>query len=283
MTNAIGGFGPVHSTQVFTMPQYLKMRFGGERIRVYLTCLALILSIFTKISVDLYSGAVFLQQALNWNLYASVIALILLAAFFTVGGKCSFACRIDRLIDLSGGLTAVIWTDFIQTVIMIVSAFILMIISEWAMDVSMPIDFRSISGFVRIGGLEQVRLLFPYAVANTTLRNTTNCGIPSEDYFSLIRPFDADLPWFGLLFGSAVVSVWYWSCDQVIVQRTLAAKNITHARAGCLFAGLLKFLPLFLMIFPGQSFCSILLTRHERFISGMVARILFPGQDMHEW
>ncbi|CAF4686751.1 unnamed protein product, partial [Rotaria magnacalcarata] len=43
------------------------------------------LSIFTKISVDLYSGAVFLQQALNWNLYASVIALILLAAFFTVG------------------------------------------------------------------------------------------------------------------------------------------------------------------------------------------------------
>ena len=71
------------------MPQYLKMRYGGDRIRIYLTCLALILSIFTKISVDLYSGAVFLQQALNWNLYASVIALILLAAFFTVGGKCT--------------------------------------------------------------------------------------------------------------------------------------------------------------------------------------------------
>lgn len=73
--------------QVFTMPQYLKLRFGGDRIRIYLTCLALMLSIFTKISVDLYSGAVFLQQALNWNLYASVIALILLAAFFTVGGQ----------------------------------------------------------------------------------------------------------------------------------------------------------------------------------------------------
>jgi uncharacterized sodium:solute symporter family permease YidK len=81
-------FVPVYmKAEVFTMPQYLKMRFGGERIRVYLTCLALMLSIFTKISVDLYSGAVFLQQALNWNLYASVIALILLAAFFTVGGK----------------------------------------------------------------------------------------------------------------------------------------------------------------------------------------------------
>ena len=82
------------------MPQYLKMRFGGERIRVYLTCLALMLSIFTKISVDLYSGAVFLQQALNWNLYASVIALILLAAFFTVGGTFTsiFVLMVDAML-----------------------------------------------------------------------------------------------------------------------------------------------------------------------------------------
>ncbi len=81
-------FVPVYlKSKVFTMPQYIKMRYGGERIRVYLTCLALTLSIFTKISVDLYSGAIFLQQALNWNLYASVIALILLAALFTIGGK----------------------------------------------------------------------------------------------------------------------------------------------------------------------------------------------------
>ena len=127
-------FVPVYmKAEVFTMPQYLKMRFGGERIRVYLTCLALMLSIFTKISVDLYSGAVFLQQALNWNLYASVIALILLAAFFTVGGKEKheiFDCPLHHIFCSSGGLTAVIWTDFIQTIIMIISAFILMIISR---------------------------------------------------------------------------------------------------------------------------------------------------------
>ncbi len=70
-------------------------------------------------------------------------------------------------------------------------------------------------GFLKVGGMQQVRNLFPYALANTTLYNTTECGIPNENYFSLIRPFDADLPWFGLIFGSAVVSIWYWSCDQV--------------------------------------------------------------------
>ncbi|CAF4297358.1 unnamed protein product, partial [Rotaria sordida] len=97
--------------------------------------------------------------------------------------------------------------------------------------------------------------------AYKTLHNITECGVPNENYFSLIRPFDADLPWFGILFGNGVASIWYWSCDQVIVQRTLAAKNLSHARAGCLVAGILKFLPLFLMVFPG-----------------MIARILFPDE-----
>lgn len=48
---------------------------------------------------------------------------------------------------------------------------------------------------------------------------------------------------------------------QVIVQRTLAAKNFDHAKAGTLFCGYLKILPLFLLIFPG-----------------MIARILYPGE-----
>lgn len=73
--------------QVYTMPEFMKKRFGGDRIRVYLTILGLVLSIFTKISVDLYSGAIFLNQALGWNMYVSVIALVFVAAIFTIGGK----------------------------------------------------------------------------------------------------------------------------------------------------------------------------------------------------
>lgn len=48
---------------------------------------------------------------------------------------------------------------------------------------------------------------------------------------------------------------------QVIVQRTLAARNLTHAKGGAILAGYLKLLPLFLMVFPG-----------------MISRILFPGR-----
>jgi len=33
------------------MPEYLRKRFGGQRIRVYLAVLALLLSVFTKVAV----------------------------------------------------------------------------------------------------------------------------------------------------------------------------------------------------------------------------------------
>ncbi|CAF1234686.1 unnamed protein product [Rotaria sordida] len=223
-------FLPVYiKADVYTMPEFLKKRFGGDRIRLYQTALALILSIFTKISVDLYSGAIFLNQALGWNMYISIITLVALAAIFTIGG----------------GLSAVIWTDFIQTIIMVIAAFILMIIS-----------------YIRVGGLQMIKDLYPYSIADTTLFNTTTCGIPPEDYFSVIRPLNSNNgpPWVGI-FGMTIMSIWYWCSDQVIVQRALAAKNLTHARAGCIVASYLKFLPLFLMIIPG-----------------MVARILFQDK-----
>ena len=63
---------------------------------------------------DLFSGAIFIKQAMGFEgdegLYISILILLAIAALFTI----------------TGGLTAVIWTDFIQTVIMLIGAFILM-------------------------------------------------------------------------------------------------------------------------------------------------------------
>lgn len=41
--------------KVITMPQYLKKRFGGSRISLYLSVISLFLYIFTKISVSIKS------------------------------------------------------------------------------------------------------------------------------------------------------------------------------------------------------------------------------------
>ena len=98
---------------VFTMPEYLRKRFGGQRIRLYLSFLTLLLYIFTKISADLYAGAIFITQATKQTsdvaTYVSILILLAIACVFTI----------------AGGLTAVIWTDFVQTILMIIGAFIL--------------------------------------------------------------------------------------------------------------------------------------------------------------
>ncbi|XP_066131859.1 sodium/glucose cotransporter 2 isoform X2 [Saccopteryx bilineata] len=177
-------FAPVYLTAgVITMPQYLRKRFGGHRIRLYLSVLSLFLYIFTKISVDMFSGAVFIQQALGWNIYASVIALLGITMVYTV----------------TGGLAALMYTDTVQTFVILGGAFILM-------------------GY-------------------------------------------GDLPWPALLLGLTIVSGWYWCSDQVIVQRCLAGKNLTHIKAGCILCGYLKLMPMFLMVMPG-----------------MISRILYPDE-----
>lgn len=38
--------------QIITMPEYIQKRYGGQRIRMYLSVLSLLLSVFTKISVS---------------------------------------------------------------------------------------------------------------------------------------------------------------------------------------------------------------------------------------
>lgn len=48
-------FVPVYTVaDVYTMPEYLRKRFGGQRIRIYQSVLAIILYVFTKISVSVF-------------------------------------------------------------------------------------------------------------------------------------------------------------------------------------------------------------------------------------
>ncbi|XP_069503458.1 sodium/myo-inositol cotransporter 2 isoform X2 [Ambystoma mexicanum] len=211
---------------VTTMPEYLQKRFGGQRIPVFLAVLYLFIYIFTKISVDIYAGALFIQQALRWDLYVAVIGLLAITAIYTV----------------AGGLAAVIYTDTLQTVIMLIGALILMAFS-----------------FVKVGGIEELQKEYFKAIPKNRPENSS-CGLPREDAFHLFRdPVTSDLPWPGVLVGMTIPSLWYWCTDQVIVQRSLAAKSLSHAKGGSLLAAYLKVLPLFIMVFPG-----------------MISRILFP-------
>uniref|UniRef100_A0A8C4N5R7 Sodium/myo-inositol cotransporter 2 n=1 Tax=Eptatretus burgeri TaxID=7764 RepID=A0A8C4N5R7_EPTBU len=186
------------------------------------------LPIYIASRVDMYAGAVFIQQALRWSLYPSVCVLLAVTVVYTVGG----------------GLAAVIYTDALQTVIMFCGALVLMTIS-----------------FVEVGGYKG--LLEKYPNSTPTIRDTnTSCGLPRSDAFHIFRDArTADFPWPGVLIGMTIPSVWYWCSDQVIVQRSLSARNLLHAKGGSLFASVMKVLPLFMMV-----------------MTGMISRVLYPDE-----
>ncbi|XP_023933473.1 sodium/myo-inositol cotransporter isoform X2 [Lingula anatina] len=222
-------FIPVYiACGTYTMPEYLKKRFGGSRLRVYFAFLSLILYIFTKCSVDLYTGGLFIQQSLKWDLYLSILVLILVTAILTI----------------TGGLTAVIYTDTLQAFLMVGGALTLMGMSFW-----------------KLGGYGELVRTFPQAIPTKLVANQT-CGIPPSNAFQMLKEArDNDMPWAGFLFGQTPGSIWYWCSDQVIVQRALAAKSLSHAQGATLMAGFIKILPLFMMVMPG-----------------MISRVFYPNE-----
>src|SRR3979490_866891 len=118
---------------------------------------------------------------------------------------------------IAGGLAAVIYTDTVQALILITGAVALTVI-----------------GLGRVGGLDHLRTMVP------------------PDYFHMIKPMsDPNFPWTGIFFGAPILGIWYWCTDQVIVQRVLSARDEGHAKAGTIFAGFLKILPVFILVLPG--------------------------------
>ena len=163
------------------MPEYLRKRFGGSRIPITLAVLYLFIYIFTKISVDMYAGAIFIQQSLHLNLYLAIVGLLAITALYTI----------------AGGLAAVIYTDALQTLIMLIGALTLMGYS-----------------FAAVGGMEGLKEKYFLALASNRSGNSS-CGLPREDAFHIFRdPLTSDLPWPGILFGMSIPSLWYWCTDQ---------------------------------------------------------------------
>src|ERR1700730_8927402 len=184
-------------SNVFTMPEFLERRFSRS-CAVYLAAVSILAYIFTKISVHLYAAAIVLERVVGWHPMTAAVILVIATGVYTV----------------AGGLAAVIYTDLVQTVILLIGAVVLTAI-----------------GLYEVGGFGGLRARLP------------------PDYFNMIKPMtDPEFPWTGIFLGAPILGIWYWCTDQVIVQRVLSAKDQGHARAGTIFAGFLKVLPVFVLV-----------------------------------
>ncbi|XP_043820972.1 sodium/glucose cotransporter 1 isoform X3 [Dromiciops gliroides] len=227
-------FVPIYvKAEVVTMPEYLRKRFGGKRIQIYLSVLSLLIYIFTKISADIFSGAIFINLALGLDLYLAIFLLLVITGLYTI----------------TGGLAAVIYTDTLQTGIMLVGSIILTAFA-----------FNEVGGYNAF--VEKYMKAIPSKISGDNITISSKCYTPRADSFHIFRdPITGDIPWPGLIFGLSILALWYWCTDQVIVQRCLSAKNMSHAKAGCIMCGYLKLLPMFLIV-----------------MTGMVSRILYTDK-----
>lgn len=190
--------------KVFTIPEYFEKRFGSE-IRMLLTVYFLVMIIFTKTSVALYAGTQVMADLTGWNFQLILWGIGIITAIYTI----------------AGGLAAVVYTDALQAIILIVGSILLTGL-----------------GLERVGwwsGLtEKLQLL------------------GKTELMSMVKGPEHPLPFSGFLLSNFLVGgIFYWCMDQVNVQRVLGAKNVREARLGAIFAGFLKIIPVFILVLPG--------------------------------
>ncbi|WP_318342942.1 sodium:solute symporter [Flagellimonas baculiformis] len=185
---------------VFTMPEFLEKRFDA-RSRWILSVFSIVAYVLTKISVTIYAGGIVVSALLGIDFWTGAIATVVLTGVYTV----------------LGGMRAVVYTETLQAIILVVGAAALTFI-----------------GLDHVGGWQ-------------SMKETV-----TPEYLNMWRSAsDPDFPWPSLLIASTITGIWYWCTDQYIVQRALTAKNIKEGRRGTIFGALLKLMPVFLFLIPG--------------------------------
>jgi len=223
---------------VFTMPEFLERRFNSST-RWFLTIFSLLAYVLTKVSVTIYAGGIVISSLLGIDFWTGALITVVLTGFYTV----------------LGGMRAVVYTEALQTVVLVLGAATLTFV-----------------GLNAVGGWSGMKASL------------------EPGYLDMWRPAsDPDFPWPSLVITSTIVGIWYWCTDQYIVQRALAARNITQGRRGTIFGGLLKLLPVFLFFSPGvvalalknkgelawdtpdQAFATLLMNKMPTGLKGLVA------------
>jgi SSS family solute:Na+ symporter len=187
-------------SSVYTMPEFLERRFNPQSRRL-LTIIQLISYVIAKASVTIFAGALVFNQFLGVDFWTGAIILVVVTGVYTV----------------MGGLHAVMYTEAIQAIVLLLGSLVLMIF-----------------GLREVGGWDALMAAVP------------------KEKLNMFPPLsDPEFPWLGILIASPIVGLWYWCTDQHIVQRCLAAKNEQEARRGTIFAAFLKLMPFFIFLIPG--------------------------------
>ena len=183
----------------------------GPVIRTVMAVFWLALYIFVNLTSILWLGSIAVTEVAGVN---QDVALFGLGAFALV-------------YQLRGGLKAVALTDIVQVTLLVLGGLV--------------ISYLTLS---KIGG--------DAGVIGGFTRLTTELPEKFDMILSPDNPFYKDLPGLSVLIGGMwIANLSYWGFNQYIIQRALAAKSLSEAQKGVVFAAFLKLLMPVIIVLPG--------------------------------
>jgi solute:Na+ symporter, SSS family len=183
----------------------------GRGARTFLAVISIMGALLVHIGISMYAAAEVFESFLGIGKMTSILAISAITLLYTV----------------LGGLKAVVVTETIQTVLLLGGAILLLILGINYLPDAGITNFAALKAAVKP---DQLSILHPIHNAQGNLSSYS---------------------WLAVLLGYPILGIWYWCSDQTIVQRVLGANTQRNAQLGPLFAGFLKILPLFLLVFPG--------------------------------
>ena len=156
---------------------------------------------------------------------------------------------ITAIYTVIGGMESVLKTSVLQTPILLIGSIVIL----W-------LGLKELGGWNAMMDICGAQAVNDHSDSMTTLMRSAQ---------------DKAFPWYGALFGSAIIGFWYWCTDQFIVQRVLSGKDQKEARRGTIFGAYLKMLPVFLFLIPGM-IAFALTKKPDSAIGAQLAAALLP-------
>ena len=226
--------------KIFTIPQFLRERYNWG-VGLAFSIFWLFLYVFINLTSVAWLGALAIKQILGipaapgmlMGMEVDMTLMVIILILFIIAG----------IYSIYGGLASVAWTDVMQVTFLVGGGLITVYFALDFIAGSLEIQGGALGALqeimAKLGAIEGDRHFNLVVTRNPAIENIT-----ADPYF--------DIPGIVVIVGALwLTNLGYWGFNQYIIQKGLAAKSLSEAKKGMIFAAFLKILIPFIVCIPG--------------------------------
>ena len=238
--------------KIFTIPQFLRERYNSG-VGLAFSIFWLFLYVFINLTSVAWLGALAIKQILGLptidgsllGMEVDMTLMVIILILFIIAG----------IYSIYGGLASVAWTDVMQVTFLVGGG---LITAYFALDfIASSLDIQggalgALSEIMQKLGANPADTHFNLVVErNADLYPVINGVVENGVTIQKADPY-FDIPGIVVIVGALwLTNIGYWGFNQYIIQKGLAAKSLSEAKKGMIFAAFLKILIPFIVCIPG--------------------------------